>query len=68
MPKLYICKGSGMVVAVTEVVQGMSLISSDYLEGELIPGDFIVDFPDGSTQVISEETLLSEYAEVINRK
>ena len=57
-----------MVVAVTEVVQGMSLISSDYLEGELIPGDFIVDFPDGSTQVISEETLLSEYAEVINRK
>lgn len=62
MPERYTENLSGKKVMATRVSGNMSLIGPDYLDlGCLKEGDFIVDFPDGSTLIISYAELSSRF-------
>lgn len=64
VPRSYTSNESGAEVTVTEVTGNMSTIGPDYFAlDELIPGDYIVDFADGSSEVVDKETLLRDYTE-----
>jgi hypothetical protein len=61
-PQEYTENGSGTKVTVTMVTGNMSAIGPDFFAlDELIPGDYIVDFPDGSSQVLSPSELSENF-------